>query len=202
MNMEQEKQATILIIDDDEVIRESCTKVLVREGYQVDSASDGPSGCKKARLIHPDLAIVDLKMPGPGGPEILEELAQIDPYMAKVVITGYATVSTAIESLQHGASHFLSKPFLPDELRKVTQMALEKRKDRLREGFFRDGTKPQDHSLAAIFLRDIEGPLNEIENFFSHLESRGIIQGDLIGPFLKVKTQLQDLMQMVKKWQA
>ena len=198
--MEQEKQATVLIIDDDEVIRESCTKVLVREGYRVDSASDGPSGCKKARLIHPDLAIV--VNAGPGGSEILEELAQIDPYMAKVVITGYATVSTAIESLQHGASHFLSKPFLPDELRKVTQMALEKRKDRLREGFFRDGTKPPDHSLAAIFLKDIEGPLNEIENFFSHLESRGIIQGDLIGPFLKVKTQLQELMQMVKKWQA
>ena len=102
MNMEQEKQATILIIDDDEVIRESCTKVLVREGYRVDSASDGPSGCKKARLIHPDLAIVDLKMPGTGRSGDFGRINPNRPYMAKVVITGYATVSIAIESLSMG----------------------------------------------------------------------------------------------------
>lgn len=200
--MEEEKHPCILIIDDDEVIRDSCTRVLVKEGYHVESASDGASGCKKARLIHPDLAIVDIKMPGMCGPEILEELIQIDPYMAKVVITGYATVSIAVESLEHGASHFLSKPFLPDELRKVTQSALEKRKERLKERLLRNGSESLDPSLAAVFLQEIEGPLKEIERFFSDLESRETIQGDLVGPFLKAKIRLQEVLQAVRKWQG
>ena len=200
--MEQEKHPIILIIDDDEVIRESCTKVLVKEGYQVESASDGASGCKKARAIHPDLAIVDLKMPGMCGPEILEELTRIDPYMVKVIITGYATVTTTVESMQHGAFHILSKPFLPDELRKVTQLALEKRANQLKEGFLQKKTESIDPSLASIFLQELEGPIKEIENWFSVLESREIIQGDLVGPFLKAKIELQELIQIVKKWLA
>lgn len=200
--MEDIKSPVILIIDDDEVIRDSCTKVLLKEGYQVETAVDGPSGCKIARKIHPDLALVDLKMPGICGPEILEELSKIDPYMAKVVITGYATVSTAVESMQHGASYFLTKPFVPDELRMVTQEALEKRKDRLKAEFLRKGSRPMDPSLTAIFLQEIEDPLKEIENFFSELEDRGIIQGELVGPFLKAKTHIQDLKQTVKKWLA
>lgn len=200
--MEEIKSPVILIIDDDEVIRDSCTKVLLKEGYQVETAVDGPSGCKIARKIHPDLALVDLKMPGICGPEILEELSKIDPYMAKVVITGYATVSTAVESMQHGASYFLTKPFVPDELRMVTQEALEKRKDRLKEEFLRKGSRPMDPSLTAIFLQEIEDPLKEIENFLSELEDRGIIQGDLVGPFLKAKTHIQNLKQTVKKWLA
>ncbi len=200
--MEEIKSPVILIIDDDEVIRDSCTKVLLKEGYQVETAVDGPSGCKIARKIHPDLALVDLKMPGICGPEILEELSKIDPYMAKVVITGYATVSTAVESMQHGASYFLTKPFVPDELRMVTQGALEKRKDRLKAEFLRKGSRPMDPSLTAIFLQEIEDPLKEIENFLSELEDRGIIQGELVGPFLKAKTHIQDLKQTVKKWLA
>lgn len=200
--MELENGVTILIIDDDEVIRDSCTKALVKEGYQVESASDGVSGCRKAKQIHPDLAIVDLKMPGLSGPEILEELARIDPYMAKVVITGYATVDTAVDSLQHGASHFLSKPFLPDELRKVTRMALEKRKEHLKEKLLRYGTKTPDSSPATVLLHEIEGPLKEIEDLFSQLDSREIIPHDLRGSFIKARTNLQELIQVVKKWQA
>ncbi|MBI5604756.1 MAG: response regulator [Deltaproteobacteria bacterium] len=200
--MEEIKRPVILIIDDDEVIRDSCTKVLLKEGYQVETAVDGPSGCKIASKIHPDLALVDLKMPGICGPEILEELSKIDPYMAKVVITGYATVSTAVESMQHGASYFLTKPFVPDELRMVTQEALEKRKDRLKAEFLRKGSRPMDPALTAIFLKEIEDPLEEIENFFSELEDRGIIQGELVGPFLKARTHIQDLKQTVKKWLA
>jgi DNA-binding NtrC family response regulator len=198
--MSEETSPIILIIDDEEVIRHACHQVLTRLGYRVESANDGASGIKKALEIRPDLTLVDLKMPGLPGPEVLEELVRIDPYMAKVVITGYATIDTAVDCMQRGAFYFLMKPFIPDELETVTRKALEKRDKLIQEELRRDGKELKETPFAAMILQELGAPIKEIEDFFSLLETREAIGGDLVGPFLKAKESLAGLQRTARKW--
>ncbi|MCK4311863.1 MAG: response regulator, partial [Candidatus Cloacimonetes bacterium] len=89
------KKAKILIIDDEQYICDSCSQVFVKDGYQVDTANNGITGLHKIREIKPDLVLVDLKMPGMSGMEVLEEIKKIDPTIVSIVITGYATIESA-----------------------------------------------------------------------------------------------------------
>lgn len=117
-------QATILVVDDEETMRDSCCQILSKDGYVVDAAEDGDSGLKKIMDIRPDLVLVDLKMPGMSGMELLEKIGDIDPSIVSVVITGYATKESAIEAKRRNAFDFLPKPFTPNQLRVVIKRGL------------------------------------------------------------------------------
>ncbi|MBM3712221.1 MAG: response regulator, partial [Actinobacteria bacterium] len=104
-----EKIANILIIDDEEAIRDSCSQVLIKENYNVETAGNGETGLNKLREIKADLALVDLKMPGLGGIEVLKKIRDIDPNIITIVITGFATIDSAVESMKEGAYDFLPK---------------------------------------------------------------------------------------------
>jgi len=112
-------QATILVVDDEETMRDSCCQILSKDGYLVDAAEDGDSGLQKIRDIKPDLVLVDLKMPGMSGMELLEKIGDVDPNIVSVVITGYATRESAMEAKKRNAFDFLPKPFTPNQLRVV-----------------------------------------------------------------------------------
>ena len=92
------EKARVLVIDDEEVMRDSCAQALNKEGYLVKCAEDGDKGIKIVREFYPDIVLVDLKMPGKNGIEVLEEIQDLDPNIVKIVITGYATVSSAIDA--------------------------------------------------------------------------------------------------------
>ncbi len=92
--------ARILIVDDEPPIRTACAKILSEEGALVETAEDGLGGLERAKNGPFDLSLVDLKMPQMDGMELLGHLFQIDPDMIKIVITGYATLETAIEAVQ------------------------------------------------------------------------------------------------------
>ena len=117
-------QATILVVDDEETMRDSCCQILSKDGYLVDAAEDGDSGLQKIMEIKPDLVLVDLKMPGMSGMELLEKIGDIDPNIVSVVITGYATKESAIEAKRRNAFDFLPKPFTPNQLRVVIKRGL------------------------------------------------------------------------------
>jgi two-component system phosphate regulon sensor histidine kinase PhoR len=99
----------ILVIDDEEVVLDSCTQVLAAGDCQVATASNGAQGLKLVEESPPDLIFVDLKMPGLSGFEVLERIHGQHPLMVVIVITGYATVSSAIEAMKKGAFDFLPK---------------------------------------------------------------------------------------------
>ena len=122
------EKSTILIIDDDDSMLDSCSQVFLKEGYQVATAEDGEMGLVKFKDNHPDLVLVDLKMPGKDGIAVLGELRTIDPECVAIVITGYGTIRSAVEAMKHGAYDFLPKPFTPDELRLIVRRGLEKRR--------------------------------------------------------------------------
>jgi signal transduction histidine kinase len=118
----------VVVIDDDGAMRLSCQQILARMGLAVETFADGAQGLAGVARSKPALVVVDLKMPGLSGLEVLRRLHEIDPSIVVVVITGYATIDTAIEAMKAGAYDFLPKPFAPDQLRVIVGRALERRR--------------------------------------------------------------------------
>ncbi len=126
-----ERDEKILVVDNELGIREGCKRVLVDEGYSVDCAEDGRAGLKKVQENEYDLVLVDLKMPGMGGLDLIGQIHKIDPEIVTIVITGYASIESAVEATKRGAYDYLPKPFSPAALNAVVKRGLEKRALRL-----------------------------------------------------------------------
>jgi len=118
------EQATILVVDDEEAIRDTCCQVLTEDGYRAETAEDGDRGLQKIREVKPDLVLVDLKMPGMSGVELLDKIGDIDPTIVPVVITAYANTEWGADAIKRNACDFLPKPFTPDQLRSIVGKGL------------------------------------------------------------------------------
>jgi two-component system response regulator RegA len=111
-----EQKPSILIVDDDEVYRNRLGRAFVDRGYDVRTASDYDTAVAAATEDSPELAVVDLKMPGKSGLELVKALAEIDPSTKTVVLTGYGSIATAIDAVRLGATYYLSKPADADDI--------------------------------------------------------------------------------------
>jgi PAS domain S-box-containing protein len=120
---------TILVIDDEQTMREGCSRILSKGGWSILTAENGEKGLSQiqAQCGKIDVVLLDLMMPGLSGMDVLEQTRQLDPDLPIVVITGYATVESAVEAMKKGAYDFIPKPFTPDQLRLVVGRALERR---------------------------------------------------------------------------
>jgi two-component system, NtrC family, response regulator PilR len=118
----------ILVVDDEEIMREILETLLSREGYTVRVASSGAEGLELARAMPFDAAIVDIMMPGLDGIATLDELKRIDEDLAVLIITAYASVGSAISAMKAGAFDYITKPFKNDEVLVVVRNALERRR--------------------------------------------------------------------------
>lgn len=121
----------ILIIDDEEMALTNLEHILKKQGYEIMTADTGPRGLSVVRSNSFDVVLTDLKMEKVDGMQILEECRERHPHTEVIMITGYATVDSAIEAMKKGAYHYVSKPYRIDAVRKVVAEALEK--VRLRE---------------------------------------------------------------------
>jgi len=122
--MEQRK---ILIADDDHIEKESLATILHREGYETITAGDGKEAWEKIQQSPPDLVLTDLKMPYLNGLELLSEIKAHYPEIEVVIITGYATVESAINAMKVGAIDYISKPFNVEEVKIIIKKTLEKK---------------------------------------------------------------------------
>src|SRR5690349_8746080 len=122
------KTGMILVIDDEEIMREILETLLTREGYTVRLASSGAEGLELARAMPFDAAIVDIMMPGIDGIATLDELKRIDEDLAVLIITAYASVGSAISAMKAGAFDYITKPFKNDEVLVVIRNAMEQRR--------------------------------------------------------------------------
>jgi len=120
-------EASILVVDDEMGIREGCKRALSEEGYLVECAEDGNLCLQKAKKKPYDLILVDLMMPSMGGLDLIQKIHEIDPEIIMIVITGYASIDTAVEATKRGAYDYLPKPFSPEALSAVVKRGLEKR---------------------------------------------------------------------------
>jgi len=122
-------EGCILVVDDERGIREGCRKILTSEGYDVDTAEDGIQAAEKISSANGkySTALVDLKMPGMGGMELIDHIQKCDPDILIIVITAYASIDTAVEATKRGAYGYIPKPFTPEELLLLIKNGLEKR---------------------------------------------------------------------------
>ena len=118
----------VLVVDDEKVIREILADFLSLEGFEVRTADDGQSALKELEGNAYDLVISDLKMPGMGGLELLNELNRTHPGIVTIIMTGFGTVETAIDAMRHGAYDYVMKPFRIEEVVHIIQRGLEKKR--------------------------------------------------------------------------
>jgi len=120
--------ASVLVIDDEQLMRDFVKETLSRAGYNVAVASDGVTGIEMLEKQPVDLVVTDLKMPQMDGLEVLRRIKTRFPGVNVVVMTAYATVETAVSALKAGAIDYIMKPFTPDEIEVVAQKAVEHRR--------------------------------------------------------------------------
>lgn len=147
----------ILITDDDVDLRELLTEAVSNWGYVVSVAKDGEEALKKLRMERFDIVITDLMMPGMDGLKLLERIVELDKDILVIIVTGYATIETAVKAIETGAYDYIAKPFRLDELMIVLKNACEKLKLLM-----------QNKKL----LEELRGAYAEIESLKKALEKR------------------------------
>jgi ATP-dependent Lon protease len=118
----------ILVVDDEEIARTNLEYILRKEGHQVATAANGMEALDKVKAQEFDVILTDLKMEKMDGIQLLESVKQIAPHTDIIMVTGYATVSSAVDALKKGAAHYLSKPIKLDELRATVREIVEKKR--------------------------------------------------------------------------
>ena len=117
----------ILVVDDEDIVRTSCSRTLSPEGYEVSLAKNGFEGLKMASEERFDLVLTDLKMPDMDGIEVLRIIKEKWPETAVIIVTGYQTVDTAVKAIKLGAYDYIEKPFAPDSLISAVAEAMANR---------------------------------------------------------------------------
>jgi len=110
------ERPSLLVVDDDDVLRDRLVRAFRERGYDAHGVPDGDSAVALATSEPPEFAVVDLRMPGRPGLDVVRELLAIDPATGVVVLTGYGSIATAIEAIRLGAKHYLTKPADADEI--------------------------------------------------------------------------------------
>ena len=118
----------ILVVDDEEVIRDILADFLAMEGFEVRTAPDGAAALAELTQGHYDLVLSDLKMPNMGGIELLDSMAQHAPQVVTIIMTGFGTVETAIDAMKRGAYDYIMKPFKMEEVVHTVRRGLERKK--------------------------------------------------------------------------
>ncbi len=169
--------ANILVIDDDKVMRDACQQILTRQGYRVELAASARQGLVLLEKASFDAILLDLVMPDLDGLETLKKIRAIDPESEVIIITGYGTIQSAVESIKAGAFHFLSKPFTPDDLRHLVGRALEKRRVNLENLYLRQELKKDERSVM-VFQSEPMERIMEIVNRVAPTDSTVLITGE------------------------
>jgi len=108
--------ASLLIVDDDRILRERLGRAFTERGFDVHTAGDYEEAVRLAAEESPEMAIVDLRMPGRSGLELVRDLHEIDRHTRILVLTGYGSIATAIEAMRLGAMNYLTKPADADDI--------------------------------------------------------------------------------------
>jgi len=133
----------ILIIEDEEIARRNLEHILEKEGYHVIAVDSGTKGLTLIKSRSFDLIITDYKMKKVDGLQVLEQSRKLQPYTEVILITGYATVDSAVTAMREGAYHYIAKPYKIDEVRRIIREALLKRALQLENLALKDAMKKE-----------------------------------------------------------
>lgn len=168
------EKTRILIIDDDEIIRKSCEKVLAPEGYLTVTAETGKDGLKLLSKKNFDLVLTDLRMPDMNGIDVLKKIKEVWPDIEVIVITGYGTIKSAIDAIRYGAYDYVEKPFAPEELLNVVRRSLERR------NLMIENTRLKQEVKALYRIENIVGTSKAIQRVFNLIATVAPTEGTVL----------------------
>jgi DNA-binding response OmpR family regulator len=177
----------ILVVDDEANMRSSLERILVRDGYQVVTVASGQAALELIPDETFDLALIDLKMKGVGGMEVLAALRQRSPDTIVIIFTAHATLETAVKALRHGAHDYLFKPFNPVELRESVRKGLRKKQSEIEKRSLLRQLDQMSRSLDGI-RATLSGPDEESQSIPAKLsgeQDRFLQRGGLIVDYMR-----------------
>ncbi len=176
--------------------------MLERSGYEVATSRDGAQGLRRVEELAPDLVLVDLKMPGISGFDVIERVRALDPSIVTVVITGYATLDSAVEAMQKGAYDFIPKPFTPDELRRIARRGIEKRKLVLEAEALRREKEMLKGQFASILSHELKAPLDAVQQNLMWIteELAGALTEVQRTRLERMKSRISEMLGLIRTW--
>jgi len=192
----------ILIIDDEESILDGCRQALEKSGYTVITTSVGQEGIRLAREDKPEIVFVDLKMPGCSGMDIIELLSKELPDIMLIVITGYASIVSAVEAMKKGAYDYLPKPFTPDQIRAITKRGLEHRSLKVETNRLRVEKEYMEKNFITFVSHEMRSPLVTIQQYIETLKviARDSLNKDVFDIIERCDKRIQNLQELVEHW--
>ena len=179
----------ILIVDDDESIRIGCMQTLADEGYRVQAAENGQESLALMQKESFDVVLLDLKLPGIHGLDVLNAIKENDPNSEVIIITGYATIDSAVNAIKRGAYDYLPKPFSPETLCSIVRKAVDHRRQALEEACLFLSLNEATESDEIIGRSDMIKHIVMIIKKVAPTESNVIVTGDTgVGKELVAKT--------------
>ena len=170
--------AKILIVDDELIVRESLGGWLERDGHTVDKAASGEEALEKCEKVRYDILLLDIKMEGMSGLEVLKRVRENDPDVSVVMITAYGSIPSAIEAMKSGAYEYLLKPFDPDELMVLIEKIRKHQAERRETQFLREQYKERTRFENMIGQsRALQGVFDMIESV-APTDSTVLIKGE------------------------
>lgn len=193
---------TIFVIDDDEIVRLSCAKILKKEGYEVETFGNGYEAIERLKRVKPPLLLVDIKMPELDGFEVIKIVRSIDPDIVIVVITGYATVETAVDAMRIGAYDFLPKPFTPVELKMIVSRGLDKWHLIKNNQHLRREKDEMERKFITLISHQLTSPLGAVKQYLDVLVS---LSGKELPPkavewITRSQARLSEMLNLIQDW--
>jgi signal transduction histidine kinase len=195
-------QPHILVIDDDEVARDSARVLLSRWGYRVTLADCGEKGLEVLKSDPPDLIVVDLQMPGISGLEVLEAVREFDPAIVCIMVTGFATLQSAMDAMKQGAYDFLPKPFSPDELKLAVNRGLERRFLERETQKLKEEKALMEANFVTMVSHQMRSPLAAVRQLLevAATESLGPMDDKYKDLVTRANKRIDGLMQDINAW--
>jgi len=198
------KEDLIFVIDDDEIMRLSCQQILQKVGYVVETFGNGHDGIRRLREARPQLMIVDIKMPELDGFGVIEIVRKIDPDLVIVVITGYATIETAVDAMKAGAYDFLPKPFTPSELRLIVERGFERWRLTKEAQRLRREKEEVERKFVTLVSHQLKSPLVAVKQYLDVLllNWRDQMPEKAIEWITRSQVRLADMLTIIQDWLA
>jgi two-component system, sensor histidine kinase and response regulator len=196
------QQKTIFVIDDDEIIRLSCEQILRKSGYTVETFGNGYEGIERLKEVKPPLLVVDIKMPELDGFEVIKIVRKIDPDLVIVVITGYATIETAVDAMKMGAYDFLPKPFTPSELRMIIDRGFERWRLAKEAQLLRKQKDEVERKFVTLVSHQLKGPLGAVKQYLDVLlyTSQDQLRPDTIEWISRSQARITEMIGLIQDW--
>ncbi len=196
------KDIKIIVIDDEESMREACRQTLNEQGYTTTVAENGEQGLQLLEQLRPNVALVDLKMPGMGGMEVIEKINDIDPNVISIVITGYGTTDTAVEAMKLGAYDYLCKPFDQEVLLETINRGMEKYRLQKNKKLIEQEKERMIENFAAVVCHQLNSPIAAAAQWIKLLKNElsEPLTGEQKSMLDRACLRLDDLSGLIHDW--